>query len=108
MMSTEESVRNETMHPDTVVNARLLGAQHVKISYKRIVGRCHSTLHPGKLTRRIMEEHDWASDAVILKSTKKPGIGRNLSVSRSSKELPKHRKLPASSRQRKKQSILKS
>ena len=36
-MSTEESVRNETIHPDTVVNARLLGAQHVKISYKRIV-----------------------------------------------------------------------
>ena len=29
MMSTEESVKNETMHPDTVVNARLLGAQHV-------------------------------------------------------------------------------
>lgn len=57
-MSTEKSVRNETIHPDTVVNARLLGAQHVKISYKRIVGRCHSTLHPGKLTRRIMEEHD--------------------------------------------------
>ena len=56
-MSTEESVRNETIHPDTVVNARLLGAQHIKISYKRIVGRCHSTLHPGKLTRRIMEEH---------------------------------------------------
>ena len=58
MMSTEESVRNETIHPDTVVNARLLGAQHVKISYKRIVGRCHRTLHPGKLTRRIMEEHN--------------------------------------------------
>ena len=57
-MSTEESVRNETIYPDTVVNARLLGAQHVKISYKRIVGRCHSTLHPGKLTRRIMEEHN--------------------------------------------------
>lgn len=58
MMSTEESVGSKTIQPDTVVNARLLGAQRVKISSKRIVGRCHSTLHPGKLTRKIMEEHN--------------------------------------------------
>lgn len=48
-MSTEESVRDETIHPDTVVNARLLGAQHVKISYKRIVGRCHSRQRDGNI-----------------------------------------------------------
>ena len=63
-MSTEESVRNETIHPDTVVNARLLGAQHVKISYKRIVGRCHSTLHPGKLTRRTYGRTQLSGQAV--------------------------------------------
>lgn len=42
-MSTEESVSSKTIQPGTVVNARLLGAQRVKISYKRIVLHCDGT-----------------------------------------------------------------
>lgn len=57
-MNTEGSVENGIINPDTLVNARLLGNKRVLISSSRIVGMCHSALHPGKLTRRIMEEHD--------------------------------------------------
>lgn len=40
------------------VTARLLGGQTVEINFRSLVGCCHSRLHPGKMTRRMMEAHD--------------------------------------------------
>ena len=47
-----EARRNE------VVNARLLGGAHIEIRRKLLVGFCHNQIHPGKMTRQLMEEHD--------------------------------------------------
>lgn len=44
--------------PTTVVKVRMLGNAIVPIAHKRIVGCCHHTLHTGKLTRKIMEQHN--------------------------------------------------
>lgn len=41
-----------------VISARLLGNKHVEIESVKIVGCCHNLIHPGKLTRKLMEEHD--------------------------------------------------
>lgn len=41
-----------------IVMAKLLGDQWIEIANTKIVGCCHNTLHPGKLTRKIMDEHD--------------------------------------------------
>lgn len=41
-----------------VVSARLLGDKWIEITNVKIVGYCHNSIHPGKLTRKIMEEHD--------------------------------------------------
>ena len=56
-MSTEERSEHDSV-PNTVVSARLLGNHRILISNKNIVGCCHYKLHPGKLTRKIMEQHD--------------------------------------------------
>ncbi len=40
------------------ITARLLGNRWVTIANDKIVGFCHNVIHPGKLTRKIMEEHD--------------------------------------------------
>lgn len=37
---------------------RLLGGSVVLMHPLKVVGCCHSTLHPGKMTKRIMENHD--------------------------------------------------
>lgn len=42
----------------TVVFTRLLGNQKVQITKGKLVGCCHNIIHPGKLTVKIMEEHD--------------------------------------------------
>ena len=40
------------------VTARLLGGQTVEVCFRTLVGCCHNRIHPGKLTRRMMETHD--------------------------------------------------
>lgn len=41
-----------------VITVSLLGGKHARISKSKIVGCCHSKLHPGKLTKALMDEHD--------------------------------------------------
>ncbi len=41
-----------------LISARLLGDQWIDITNVKIVGCCHNLIHPGKLTRELMEEHD--------------------------------------------------
>lgn len=41
-----------------VIVARLLGDQKIEIANVNLVGFCHNTIHPGNLTRKILEEHD--------------------------------------------------
>lgn len=41
-----------------LISARLLGNKWVEIANVKIVGYCHNRIHPGKLTRKLMEEHD--------------------------------------------------
>ena len=47
----------ETTKPE-LVKARLLGNQCVLLPQTRIVGCCHNLLHPGKLTKRLLTQHD--------------------------------------------------
>jgi len=48
----EEAAQNE------ILDTRLLGGQRVEIRRKLLVGCCHNHIHPGKLTRQLMETHD--------------------------------------------------
>lgn len=41
-----------------LISAKLLGNQWIEITNVKIVGCCHNLIHPGKLTRKLMEEHD--------------------------------------------------
>lgn len=41
-----------------LISARLLGDRWIEITNVKIVGCCHNLIHPGKLTRKLMEEHD--------------------------------------------------
>ena len=41
-----------------LVEVRLLGNQRVVLAESRIVGCCHNRLHPGKLTKRLMTQHE--------------------------------------------------
>lgn len=41
-----------------IVVARMLGNQCISITRSKLVGCCHNIIHPGKLTAKIMEEHD--------------------------------------------------
>lgn len=41
-----------------IIYAKLLGDRRVEITNVKIVGYCHNMIHPGKLTRKIMEAHD--------------------------------------------------
>lgn len=41
-----------------LISVRLLGNRWIEITNVKIVGYCHNLIHPGKLTRKIMEEHD--------------------------------------------------
>lgn len=41
-----------------VVSARLLGDKWIEITNVKIVGYCHNLIHPGKMTCKLMEEHD--------------------------------------------------
>lgn len=40
------------------VTTRLLGGGTVEVSFRALVGCCHNRIHPGKLTRKLMEAHD--------------------------------------------------
>ena len=40
------------------VTTRLLGGRTVEVSFRALVGCCHNRIHPGKLTRKLMEAHD--------------------------------------------------
>jgi len=56
---TEQKTPVQPLPPERkVITARLLGNRWVEITNDKIVGCCHSMIHPGKLTRKIMEEHD--------------------------------------------------
>lgn len=41
-----------------LISVKLLGNKRVEIANVKIVGFCHNLIHPGKMTRKIMEEHD--------------------------------------------------
>lgn len=43
---------------EEIVVARLLGNQRIQIPKSKLVGCCHNMIHPGKLTAKIMQEHD--------------------------------------------------
>ncbi|MDO4982939.1 MAG: exonuclease domain-containing protein [Eubacteriales bacterium] len=43
---------------DEVIRTKMLGYVYLDIRRGKIVGCCHSLLHPGKLTLKIMKEHD--------------------------------------------------
>lgn len=47
-----EEARNE------VVNVRLLSGSRIQIRRKLLVGCCHNRIHPGKLTQKLMEDHN--------------------------------------------------
>lgn len=40
------------------MTTRLLGGRTVEVSFRALVGCCHNRIHPGKLTRKLMEAHD--------------------------------------------------
>ena len=40
------------------IKVRLLGGSTIEIQRKKVIGCCHSRLHPGKLTKKLLEEHD--------------------------------------------------
>lgn len=40
------------------VTTRLLGGRTAEVSFRALVGCCHNRIHPGKLTRKLMEAHD--------------------------------------------------
>ena len=41
-----------------VIHVRLLGNHPIDIRRKLLVGCCHNHLHPGRMTQKLMEEHD--------------------------------------------------
>lgn len=63
-----EEIRQRTKHNaevarkietgNEVIHVRLLGYQPIDIRRKLLVGCCHNQLHPGRLTQKLMEEHD--------------------------------------------------
>ena len=44
--------------PQEPVKTRLLGNQYAFLPPSRIVGCCHNLLHPGKLTKQLLKQHD--------------------------------------------------
>lgn len=57
-VSQTKSSASSKAPPKTIVVATLLGNQRMPISKSKLVGCCHNIIHPGKLTAKIMEEHD--------------------------------------------------
>ena len=50
---------NAVQRPEKkIVTAKLLGHLTVEISNDKIVGCCHHSIHPGKLTRKLLLEHN--------------------------------------------------
>lgn len=48
----------QVQNPNEVIQVRLLGNHFVSIRRNLLVGCCHNRLHPGKLTQKLMEEHE--------------------------------------------------
>ena len=57
----EKEIQEEldgSFYQDERVPVRLLGGAIVKLNKKKIIGYCHNIIHPGKMTKEIMEKHD--------------------------------------------------
>lgn len=50
--------KRDSAAPADVIKVKVLGNKVIPVANKRIVGYCRNILHPGKLTRKLMEEHD--------------------------------------------------
>ena len=82
----KEKAATETEKSE-LVKARLLGNQCVILPQTRIVGCCHNLLHPGKLTKRLMTQHDCLKKtAGILKNTRTQAIGKNANAKKNKSE----------------------
>lgn len=55
-MSPQKNDRVQ-IDPTDIVRARLVGDMCIPIAYKHMIGFCHNPTHPGKLTRKILEQH---------------------------------------------------
>lgn len=53
-----EKAAAEAPASDEPVSTRLLGNQYALLPPSRIVGCCHNALHPGKLTKQLLKQHD--------------------------------------------------
>lgn len=72
-----------------LVKARLLGNQCVILPQTRIVGCCHNLLHPGKLTKRLMTQHDClGKNCRYFENTRRQDIGKNATVRKSRNGRP--------------------
>ena len=56
--ASEKEADSSQSFEEKLISAKLLGNKRVEISNAKIVGSCHNLIHPGKMTRKIMEEHD--------------------------------------------------
>ena len=48
----------EAASPQEPVKTRLLGNQYAFLPPSRVVGCCHNLLHPGKMTKQLLKQHD--------------------------------------------------
>ncbi len=53
-----DSKEHEIPDLHSVVNVRLITGAYVSMQRKNIVGCCHCVTHPGKLTKKLMMDHD--------------------------------------------------
>lgn len=56
--SQSQSPASDKTPQKAIVVAKLLGNQRIQITKSKLVGYCHNVIHPGKLTAKIMNEHD--------------------------------------------------
>ena len=54
----EPALKPDPARENELVNVRLTGLGRATVNSKNIVGICHRKLHPGKLTRKLMEKHN--------------------------------------------------
>lgn len=45
-------------HNDEVIRARMLGGDTIEIKRGKLVGCCHNLIHPGKMHKALLEQHD--------------------------------------------------
>ena len=56
--ATKKPPKTPTPPPAKLVKAKLLGGECVTIKETKLVGCCHNYIHPGKLTKAILTQHD--------------------------------------------------